>query len=782
MPSSHSLTQFVELLQRAHRSQMAYAPGHPQQVRNLEALAEWVRTMLAEGNGFRILVAGEGFISQGLPVEETSTEGQSLVKELAARAMGGLEFRPGAGMDELDLLLFALQLQPQRLADMGGASNLLPDDGHLTILPLETVILLLAADTDPLVVPSEEEEPDWELDLEPDPAPEPPPLPPALPSGPDPLEGELRTLFQAALATAAPVQRAGVRSPWGSDHRDVLQRFGFAIPDFSTLAGAGARLALDPVPSSAMRDCLRKALADLEPVAQGNVLLGLPGFPKEEYALSRALDFLGPELLAQAVAHAHLQYHPSMVDLAILTVALMQCVHDRDLSLEAIRGRLQFEGWGVQEVEELKEAVQWECQGTDTKVSLSLERHMIHEQDPHLVMTLGRQLIRSHRMDDLRSLVAQLEEELTSLSAGRRGHGTNILADLAVGLKQYGLAKDLERRILAATHDRLCADEDPTVCQWSAQAVEAMLGRFFFSGEFPEIQAEMLALSGFVQGSGPAEPWKTQLVRDLMTRVASPANLDLLLSALAQGVGGAPIPQLYAILVLMGSPAAACLVARLQSEQDPAGRERLLDAIQGMGRAAVPVLKDCLASPHTFMVAHALMLLAKAGEKAVLPHVLQAIAHPDEWVRRAAVNAVADLAGRASAAKAVADALGAADEHLQLQYLAILGELGEPVAAPAVVQLLQSEPSQSKSGLRVRLRAVETLGLIPCVEAVQPLQDLFLKRGLFKGRESLGIRLAAARALAAFNTREARESMALALELESQEEVRAVLRQYLVRN
>ena len=151
-------------------------------------------------------------------------------------------------------------------------------------------------------------------------------------------------------------------------------------------------------------------------------------------------------------------------------------------------------------------------------------------------------------------------------------------------------------------------------------------------------------------------------------------------------------------------------------------------------------------------------------------------------MRRAAVNAVADLAGRASAAKAVADALGAADEHLQLQYLAILGELGEPVAAPAVVQLLQSEPSQSKSGLRVRLRAVETLGLIPCVEAVQPLQDLFLKRGLFKGRESLGIRLAAARALAAFNTREARESMALALELESQEEVRAVLRQYLVRN
>ena len=168
--------------------------------------------------------------------------------------------------------------------------------------------------------------------------------------------------------------RAGPHAPWDMDHRDALNRFGFAVPDFGCMVGFGARTMLDAMPPANLRDALRKALSSLEAFDQGNVLLGLPGFPQQEHALRRALDFLAPELLAQAVAHAHVNHQPSRFDLALLTVALMQCVHDRELAMEAIRGRLQFEGWGIQEVEELKEAVQWECQGTDTKLNQSLER------------------------------------------------------------------------------------------------------------------------------------------------------------------------------------------------------------------------------------------------------------------------------------------------------------------------------------------------------------------------------------------------------------------------
>ncbi len=77
---------------------------------------------------------------------------------------------------------------------------------------------------------------------------------------------------------------------------------------------------------------------------------------------------------------------------------------------------------------------------------------------------------------------------------------------------------------------------------------------------------------------------------------------------------------------------------------------------------------------------------------------------------------------------------------------------------------------------------MEVLGLIASTDAIEPLQDLFKKKGFLGGRESTAMRLAAARSLAAIPTREAREAIALVMDQEPQEDVRSVLRQYLVGN
>ncbi|HLO68737.1 MAG TPA: HEAT repeat domain-containing protein, partial [Holophaga sp.] len=115
----------------------------------------------------------------------------------------------------------------------------------------------------------------------------------------------------------------------------------------------------------------------------------------------------------------------------------------------------------------------------------------------------------------------------------------------------------------------------------------------------------------------------------------------------------------------------------------------------------------------------------------------------------------------------------------QLETLNLLGELGDPAALPAILPLLAGGASEEAQ--RLRLRAVETLGRIPAPGAARPLLELFQKKGFLKGREPVGLRIAAARALAAQNTQEARECMALALEMENTEEVKAILRQSLVR-
>jgi HEAT repeat protein len=105
-----------------------------------------------------------------------------------------------------------------------------------------------------------------------------------------------------------------------------------------------------------------------------------------------------------------------------------------------------------------------------------------------------------------------------------------------------------------------------------------------------------------------------------------------------------------------------------------------------------------------------------------------------------------------------------------------------PVAVRPIVSLLQNTKGTTEDAVRVRLRAVEVLGLVASPEAIEPLQELFKKKGFLGGRESAAMRLAAAKSLAAINTREAREAIAIVMDLESQEDVRAVLRGYLVGN
>jgi len=843
MSAPKPLTRLIELLHQALRAQSQLGPEHPLAQKSGAELEAFLPELLAELGTVTVEVSGTGFTCRGEPVAGAPNAAQALARELEDRGIGGLEFHPGLDPEEIHTLLFVLQLRPQRLAEMGGAATLLPEDGPLLVLPL-----LLPEPAQPeLPMPAPGEPPtanlgeldpaaladlEWERLLNaatpasipempdpipwlapagaeplaalpptvpqafPEPAPltaeemqrvpqapppeAPPPPPPPLPSQAV-LRDELEVLFRTALTATTPVDRAGARSPWGVEQREALTRFGFQVPDFAPLAGLGGRLGLEARDPGSVREALRKTLTGFEPMDQGHVLLGLPGFPAGEHALRRALDFLAPELLAQAVAHAHLVHQPSMFDLALLTVALMQCVADRDLSLEAIRGRLQFEGWGMQEVEDFKEAIQWECQGTDTKLHMSLERHAIHKLDPHLVMTLGRQLIRGKRVDDLRSMLAQLEEELASPHEAVRRHGTEILANVADGLQGAGLPMDLENRILASARDRLSAENDQLVAQWCAQAVEAILNRWLSAGNFRALHTEMRNLGELAYPTMGGAAWKPQLLRDLLARLGSPQNITMLIPLLFKRGTDLPAAQIHGILGLIGAPAAAHLAAALEIEADPSRRVHLVEALRAMGPRAVPVIRELLASAQWNVVDDAVMLLAQAGDKAVLPDLVLAISHQDVRVRRTAVTAVSALGGPAAAAKALAGTLGEADPGAQMEILAMLADLGEPVAAPAVLRLLNPDRASGEEAQRLRVRAAETLGRLPGSDSVRPLLEVLQKKGLFKGREPAPLRLAAARALAALNTPEAREAMALAMESEPSEDVKTVLRQNLVR-
>jgi HEAT repeat protein len=797
-----SLTPLAELLHRALKAQMHYAQDHPQAVQSVEAAHQLLKELLQKSSPIILTTSRGRLWHQGKLVEGAPNATQALAKEMDARGIGGMAFYDGLDQDELQLLFFALQLRPQRLQEMGGARSLLPEGANLKIMDLdppesipippsapdselESLELSLDSITDPFLDFDEQKgsapslDPSYSQileDLFPPQAPPPPPQPPS----PAALAVDLRTLFSAIVQMTGAPPKPSVTSPWSSEQRETIAESGYLVPDFSSVVGTGEQLSLGRMDPVTLRNALRSALAGLEAMVQGAVLIGLPSFPAEEQALRRALDYLAPELLAQSVAEVHIRRQPSKFELALLVSGLLSCVKDRELALEAIRGRLQFEGWDIQDLDALKDAILWECHGTDTKLQMSLMDRGVFELDAHQVMILNRQLLHGKRLDGVKDLLNQLETGFASPQVNRRRHAAEIVADLAECLQDPGLPQELEARLLNTLHGHIDAENDQQALLWSCQAMEALLGHWIRKQQFEAIYKEMLALAEFALAKANTPSWKAQAVRDLLTRLASPTNMATLAEMLHQRDVLVPVHQLHSLLSLMGRPAAEYLVACLEVEEDKTRRQHILGGVRAIGRNAVPPLRETLASPQWFMVRNAVMLLGEINHKAAFEDVALALGHRDPRVRRAAIQASLQLGDAEEAAAAIADLLPKTEPGTQLDCLAALGELKSPLAVRAITDLLQNAKGTTEEATRIRLRAVEVLGLIASADAIEPLQDLFRKKGFLGGRESTAMRLAAAKSLAAIGTRESREAIAMAMDQEPQEDVRAVLRQYLV--
>ncbi|HNX95565.1 MAG TPA: HEAT repeat domain-containing protein [Holophaga sp.] len=818
-----SLTSLAELLHRAMKAQAHYAQDHPQTIQSMDATMEHLCGLLKQSSPLIITSSKGRLWFQGRPIVGAPNATQALSSEMEARDIAGVAFYDGLDHDELQLFFFALQLTPARLHEMGGPKSLLPEGSSIQVLESEPAqsIPIERSNNDAELLSLDDEDftkkalpgapyPAIELNLsalpeplaEEDALPELPPssieraassaaaslvdrleeILPSADAAPSPaaLTLDLRTLFTAVVQMTAKPPEPSIHMPWSAEQREMFESVGLLVPDFSSLVGTGAQLSLGRMDPTTLRATLRTALSILEPLTQGSVLLGLPTFPAEEQALRRALDYLAPEFLAQAVADVHLKRNPGRFELALLVAGLLQCVKDRELALEAIRGRLQFEGWSLEDLDSLKDAILWECHGTDTKLRLSIMDRGIFELDAHQVMILNRQLVHGKRTEGIRDLLAQLETGFASPEINRRRHAAEIVADLAECLEEPGLPADIEQSLLTTLHNHIGTENDQQALLWSCQAMEALLGYWIRKQNFDGVYKEMLSLAEYVLAGARTPGWKAQAVRDLLGRLASPLNMASMTALLHQRDPEIPTSQIYALLALMGRPAAQYLVSCLEVEEDRNRRSHLLSAIRAIGRNAVPSLREALASDKWFMVRNAVVLLGEIDHKAAFEDVALTLGHRDVRVRRAAIQAVSLLGDPDEAAAVLVEHLPSMEASNQLDALAAMGELKSTRAVPAVAELLQNPKGSTDEAARIRLRAVEILGLIGSPEAVDPLQDLFRKKGFLGGRESTPMRLAAAKSLAAINTRESREALALVMDQESQEDVRSVIRQYLV--
>lgn len=766
---------FVEALYRALKYLQLYPADDPKAKGALVAVDEAHEALfLAEGLAVLEVSSPQGRLHcNGQPMDARTQAVTALAQLLRDRRIQRALFAPGVDLDQFQLFFFILQLPPQRLQELGGPSAFKDEFTHVQLDEAPAPLVRQPPPVDPALEPFRPEA----LAPAPSGTPAPPPPPsPAAPSLGDSLRLRLAPLALEARRT--PLRASGI--PWSQDQLDALQKASFTFADLSSLAGVGQELNLNQTDPITLRDALRQALALLPGGAQGSLLLGAPTFPAGEQALRRALDYLAPELLAQAAAEAQERLHLSLAQLAFLCAAMMICVKDRDLCLEALRGRLQLSGWSLERLDELQEAILWECQGTDTKLRDAIQEKGVLMLDTSQVISLVRQALRQGRTEAMSRMLAPVESGLFDASKTIRRQASQLLADLANCLEDPGLPQGVETKLLDLLHAHLNNEMDMEALQWSAQAMEALLSHSIGRGQFAEAYRIVLALLDLANAHHSGSmAWKAIAIQDLVVRLGGPLNMAALVPLLHQRRGELTTVQVHSLLAVMGQPAARYLVVCMGIEEDRSRRTHLIDAVRAIGsRASVP-LREALSAPEWYLVRNAVVLLGEIGDVEAFDEIALSLAHRDARVRRAALRTLTKL-DPVRALPLLAQALGTAEAGTRLELVTLFGELKDSRAVPILAELLAAKQTPSEETDRLRLRAVESLGAIAAPESVPVLSRIFKKRGLLQGKESLGVRLAAAKALAAIGTREAREAMALAIEDESREEVRIVLRQFLV--
>jgi HEAT repeat protein len=612
----------------------------------------------------------------------------------------------------------------------------------------------------------------------PEPEPQPGPEPPA-PSGPS-LADRFHDLLDGIQKAARPTPPGGFNFPFATEHLEGLRKAGIPIADLSPLAGATEHFGLSQVDPVTLRDALRQALLRLPPGGQGAILTGLATLPMGEPGLRRALDYLAPEMLAQTAAEVLTRERFSTPQLAFLVATLQFCVRDRDLSLEALKGRLQFEGWGIQQLEELQEAILWESQGTDTKLrsALDAKRDML-DLDPTQVIALARQTLRKGELDGFGRILDALESALKEKDETRRVLAARILGDLAECAEDPGIPQAQLLRVnqMAQRHLREEKAQEPLL--WSCQAMETLLGVRLRSGDFAGAYREIQSIldMGAAHLADRDLDWKVNAFQDLVIRLAGPLNMAALVPVLHDPGAAASVPQIHSLLSLLGQPAARYLVVCLELEEDKDRRMQLLAAVRAVGRKASLPLREALQSTKWYLVRNAIEIIGEVQDASAFDDVARCLQHADGKVRLSAIAALKAL-DPSRAAKALGEALPSADPATQLEIAATLGELGQDRVLPDLIAVFKA--GKGSDNERLRLRILEAFAALKHPDAIPALQAVFKKKGLLTRLEPVAIRLAAAKALAAIGTREAKEAMALVLEIESAEEVRAVLRQFLV--
>ncbi len=752
----------IQMYTAAHpRSQDALKNAHA-------ALGEWLR----DTPQLQFVVAsGKAFVN-GLPVEVHGPHMTALVRTLTDRHVSGFIFQAGVSAKDLQVMLEILLLKPQRLEELGGVQALLDKNG-ITSLRVSQIqyrevregeggdgageaaqvaapATFPAAATPRPALPAAAAAPSAPSPASPS-AP-PPPRPTGAESGgwAIPTSGEYRA-FGPPEQLLLLVRQALLRTLPPPPVRDRLTGIGSAIldgfepADLSSLGALGQSLGLtDNMPTTAQLGVLRQVLMDLPPERQMSILAGISTLPDRPQGLGLGIKALAPELLSVAVS--------TLLSRNIPWEALEEPLHtilsplpDQAGLTRALGTHLRGMNMDASPVEGIQRRLSWEALSPEAKLVKVLEEGALFRLSVEQRLALLRELLDSRRTEAMVRCLDRLLDALQSDHAELRGQAAETLLGMAHWALDPGLPAEVENPMDHGLRAHFGWESDPLVHRHSSEALQRLMLAPLQRGQLVLLAEELQELENHAAMLNEAHPWRTEALGQLKLALQTPEAMDMALQCLFRHdkEQAAVVTAIY--YEMLGGPMVRHLIQALGKEPDRARRGRIMDALRTYGPLAMQPLREALGGAIPWYLARNLLtLVSESGDAGSLPAILPLLRAKEVRVQRTAVRAAWKLGGPAAEPHLLA-LLKDSDAETQLEIIFGLGQLRSESAVPVLLESAQDR----KLPEPLRLKVLETLALIQSPRSVQPLVELIRKKGFFSGSESPGIRLGAAKALAA---------------------------------
>ncbi|GLH74639.1 hypothetical protein GETHLI_31410 [Geothrix limicola] len=784
------MSDFLQLAQSlavALKALQMYTASHPRAQESLAVAHTILEAWLLDQERVQFVVSGSKAFLDGQVQDTRSPHVSALVRLVSERGIGGFVFERGVTPDELLTFLFGLATKPQKLEELGGFEELLRSSGVLRIRVSQTRYQEVS-----------EGEESGSTEKAPAFSPAPPPS-----QSPENLVKFIREALLASIAKGGAANGlssgspgaggpgAGILGPGGlglggqgsgglasggSDRDDLGSLRGFGPADLSGLGPLGRELGLgEGMPTPGQLGTLRQVLMGLTPEVQLGLLAGLGSLPEHPAGLGLGVKALAGEILAVATSSL-LAKGTSWGQLKGPIQDILRPLGDRERLVRTLTSHLRIAGQDTSQAELLLRHLDWEGLSLEAKLLRVLEEGGLFELSLEQRLAFLRELLEVRRFDEFLRVQEVLVETLSSDRPDLRFLGGQTLSGVARWARDPGLPPDSEGPLADALRAHFAWEPDPPIHRWTTDALESLLAALVHRGEFGAVISDIQELEGLCAFLDEQHPWRNEALARLRAALHRPQLLDEVITHAFALERDQMIREVHPYLEFIGDPMARHLVSRLGDEADRTRRGRLVESVRSLGPAALPALLDALSAPAWFLVRNALTLLSDLGDASCVQAILPLLRHPEPRVRRTAVRALWKLGGPVAEPHLIARMKDTDGETMQ-EILFALGQLRSEVGLPQVTELAQDKRVTE----RIRVQALDTLGHIASPKSLPVLLECIRKKGFFGGGEAPPIRLAAAKALAALGTPEARAALQKTVEAEPKGEEREAMNRLLER-